>query len=207
MGVLVRALTSALLAALILAAPALADGISSTVKPSASDPTRLTVKVTATSTAMQPVSALVRVAGGPCAASFSDDTGVTLASAVLVSGTVSISHEITAAPGGHYVVCAWLGSGAPVSTPFDTPAPACGPPVPPSVALVSRCAAPPTHCVVPRAPSKLSTAKARLTGAGCRVGKLTRVRSSRASGTVLRYTAKRGKRLHLGAKVGIVVAR
>jgi hypothetical protein len=204
---LVRVLTSALLAALILAAPALADGISSSVTPSASDPTRLTVKVTATSTATQPVSALVRVAGEPCAANLSDETGVTLASAVPVSGTVSISHDITAAPGGHYVVCAWLGSGVPVSTPFDTPVLACGTPVPPGVALVSRCAAPPTRCVVPRAPSKLSTAKARLTSAGCRVGKIMRVRSSRASGTVLRYTANRGKRLDPGAKVGIVVAR
>ncbi len=204
---LVRVLTSALLVALMVAAPALADGVSSTVTPSGSDPTRLTVKVTATSTATQPVSALVRVAGAPCAASFSADKGVTLASAVLVSGTVSISHDITAAPGGHYLVCAWLGSGVPASTPFDTPALACGTPVPPSVSLVSRCAAPPTRCVVPRAPSKLSTAKARLTGAGCRVGKIMRVRSARASGTVLRYTAKRGKRLDAGAKVGIVVAR
>jgi hypothetical protein len=203
----VRVLTVALLAALLLAAPALADGVNSTVTPSASDPTRLTVKVTATSTAMQPVSALVRVAGAPCAASFARETGVTLASAVPVSGTVSISHDITAAAGGHYVVCAWLGAETPVSTPFDTPVPACGTPVPPGVSLVSRCAAPPTRCVVPRAPGKLSAAKARLTSAGCRVGKIIRVRSALASGTVLRYTANRGKRLALDAKVGIVVAR
>ena len=192
---LARALTLASLAGLVLAAPAWA-GIGATVTPGSAG--TYTVKVTATTDISQPMYALVRVADTPCAASFGADHGVKLASGVPVSGTVSISHEITAGGGGSYIVCSWLGTGAPVSTAFSTPPPATGPP---SVALVE-------DCVVPRPPRTLAAAKARLRAAGCGVGTITRVRSHKyASGRVIRYSSPPGRTLASGTRVGIVVSR
>jgi hypothetical protein len=64
-------------------------------------------------------------------------------------------------------------------------------------------------CVVPAVHrgTRLSTAKSRLKHAGCTVGKVKRVHSSRRSGTVVRYGEKRGRRLKSRARVGILVAR
>jgi hypothetical protein len=159
--------------------------IGATVTPTGIDPLTFTVKVTAKTQSTQKAYALVHSAATPCAASFSADHGTVIVGGAPVSGTVSISHDITVKPGS-YVVCSWLGTGAPQSTTFATP----------------------TECVVPRAPATLAAARKRLTAAGCGVGKITRERSAQVrSGRVIRYGAKPGRRLKLGAAVGIVVSR
>jgi hypothetical protein len=159
--------------------------IGATVAPTAAGPLTFNVKVTATTESTQKAYALVHSAATPCAASFSADQGKVIVGGAPVSGTVSISHDITVKPGS-YVVCSWLGTGAPQSTTFTTP----------------------TECVVPRAPVTLAKARTRLTAAGCSVGKLTHARSATVrSGRVIRYGTKPGEHLKLGAAVGIVVSR
>jgi hypothetical protein len=67
----------------------------------------------------------------------------------------------------------------------------------------------PVACVVPNVKGKLLvTAKRRITGAHCRVGRVTRAKSKTvAKGKVISQSPRLGKRLAAGAKVNLVVSR
>jgi beta-lactam-binding protein with PASTA domain len=55
--------------------------------------------------------------------------------------------------------------------------------------------------------TRLATAKARLRAAGCTVGRVRAIRSSRRAGIVMAYGPRSGTRLAPSAKVAIVVSR
>jgi len=64
-------------------------------------------------------------------------------------------------------------------------------------------------CVVPRARPGLSLrrARSRIRSAGCRPGRVRRVRSSRSRGTVVRFSPRAGSRLTPGTTVRIYLSR
>ena len=78
-----------------------------------------------------------------------------------------------------------------------------------SLAVATLPPPPPVTCVVPKVVGKpLPKAKARIVKAHCKVGKVTRKRSSvKKKGRVLAQSPKAGKELPKGAKVRLTVGK
>jgi hypothetical protein len=172
--------------------------ISATVAPVTPRPGQAaTVTVTGASEAPEGVYATIRKAGGAaCAASYSADSGYTLIGGTDVNGSFSL-HASTTQNAGNYLICLWVAASSSDSTPIAGPQP-----------VTFSVVAPPPPCRVPVLRNlTLARAKARLVASGCRVGRVSYVRSSLKRGRVVRTSPGAGKHRAAGASVSVVLSR